>query len=100
MYGSLWPLPELPLPSNDKVHHIIGYFGLSFPLAIRRPPNTWMWCSAIVLLSAVIELLQPYVNRFGEWQDLGANCIGVAIALVLGLAITKWIPKPQTSECR
>lgn len=100
IYGSLWPLPDLPLPSNDKVHHIIGYFGLSLPLAIRRPPKTWIWCSVIVSLSAAIELLQPYVNRYGEWQDLAANCagIGLALALALGALITKWVPKPHTPK--
>lgn len=36
-----------------------------------------------VLYSGMIELIQPYVNRYGEWLDLAANTLGLACGLLL-----------------
>jgi len=33
--------------------------------------------------SGAIELLQPYVNRYGEWMDLAANAMGVVCGLIV-----------------
>jgi len=42
-----------------------------------------------VLWSGAIELIQPYVNRYGEWLDLAANVAGVAIGAMVGIAIVR-----------
>lgn len=75
---SLWPADQLPqVPGSDKSHHFISYGALIFPIALRKPK----YCSWVVLgfavFSGVIELIQPYVNRYGEWLDMGANIAGL-----------------------
>ncbi len=33
--------------------------------------------------SGAIELIQPYVNRFGEWLDLAANTGGLISGFII-----------------
>ncbi|MGC9519267.1 MAG: hypothetical protein ACP5FP_06375 [Desulfuromonadaceae bacterium] len=40
----------------------------------------------------MIELIQPYVNRYAEWQDMLANTGGIIIGLVSGI----WIKATST----
>ena len=44
-----------------------------------------------ILLGGAIEIIQPYVNRYGEWLDFMANTIGVVIGLAIGLFLNKLI---------
>ena len=44
-----------------------------------------------ICLGGVIELIQPYVNRYGEWLDFIANVTGVLIGSVFGLLANKFI---------
>ncbi|WHI47184.1 hypothetical protein [Microbulbifer sp. VAAF005] len=86
---SLFPLPEVPnIPGTDKTNHLIAYSALMFPVALRRPSYWWLIGLFFVLWSGGIELLQPYVNRTGEWLDFAANTAGILsgtlIAWVLG----------------
>ena len=37
--------------------------------------------------SGLIELIQPYVNRYGEWLDMLANTAGVVCGVALATAI-------------
>ena len=85
---SLYPLPELPpVPGSDKTHHFIAYAILMFPTALRKP-NYWPAIGLFFIgWSGAIELLQPYVNRYGEFQDLVANIIG----LVSGFGAVQFI---------
>jgi hypothetical protein len=75
---SLWPLDELPVvPGSDKLHHFIAYAFLMFPVALRKPEK-WIWLAVgFVAYSGAIELIQPYVNRYGEWLDMAANTAGI-----------------------
>ena len=84
--GSLLPAPELPkVPGTDKTHHFIAYCALMLPAALARPKH-WLYIAlAFVLYSGVIELIQPYVNRYGEWLDLLANLGGIVIAILFSL---------------
>ena len=85
---SLWPLDNLPLvPGSDKTHHLIAYAALVFPTALRKP-NRWMWLVVFfILYSGLIELVQPYVNRYGEWLDMLANTAGVFCGIALAIVI-------------
>lgn len=80
--GSLMPLAELPaVPGSDKAHHLIGYAALVFCSALRRP-SYWLYLVlGFALWGGAIELIQPHVNRYGEWQDLLANCVGLALGV-------------------
>jgi len=84
---SLWPLEQLPsVPGTDKTHHLIAYALLMFPTALRKPKNWLLIGLLFIAYSGTIELLQPYVNRYGEWLDMLANSAGVACgALAAGL---------------
>lgn len=86
---SLWPLQALPdTPGSDKSHHLVAYAALMFPVALRRPRHWAVIGLLFVLYSGLIELIQPTVNRYGEWLDLAANSAGVVcgwlIAVLMG----------------
>ena len=81
---SLWPLDELPsIPGTDKTHHVIAYALLMLPVALRKPDNWVLYGSLFIAYGGVIELLQPYVNRYGEWMDVLANAAGVVCGLII-----------------
>jgi VanZ family protein len=87
---SLWPVAQLPeVPGTDKTHHLIAYLVASFPICIKRPQYWRALLLAIVMYSGLIELLQPYVNRYGEWLDLMANAIGALLAVLLSDVLLK-----------
>lgn len=93
---SLYPLDSLPpVPGTDKTHHFIAYATLSFPVALRKP-KSWLYVVfGILLFSGAIELIQPYVNRYGEWLDMAANTLGVIVGIVFASA-AKAISKYDT----
>ena len=88
---SLYPLESLPsVPGSDKTHHFIAYAALMFPVALRKP-NYWPFIGLFFIFwSGGIELIQPYVNRYGEWLDMAANVTGIACGLLL-VQLTNWI---------
>ena len=85
---SLWPLDSLPsVPGSDKTHHLIAYAAVVFPVALRKP-NRWMLFVVFFIgYSGLIELIQPYVNRHGEWLDMLANTAGVVCGIALATGI-------------
>lgn len=87
---SLWPVEHLPqVPGTDKSHHFIAYGALMFPVALRKPKH-WLWIAlGFAAFSGAIELIQPYVNRYGEWLDMAANVAG----LVCGIVAAKFIAR-------
>ena len=83
---SLSPLEKLPdVAGTDKTHHIIAYGLLAIPTAIAVPKRIWILATCYLLLGGIIELIQPLVNRYGEWLDFGANLCGVVIGSALGM---------------
>lgn len=83
---SLRPLAALPaVPGTDKTHHFIAYAVLMLPTAIRKPKHWLLIALLFAICSGAIELIQPYVNRYGELEDMVANVGGLAC----GLAIAK-----------
>jgi VanZ family protein len=85
---SLWPVAQLPkVPGTDKSHHFIAYGALIFPLALRKPTH-WLWiASSFIVFSGLIELIQPYVNRYGEWLDMAANVAGLGFGIIIASII-------------
>ena len=81
---SLWPLGQLPsVPGTDKTHHLIAYGLLTLPTALRKPDKWILFVLLFIAYSGAIELIQPYVNRYGEWQDMFANAAGIACGLII-----------------
>lgn len=93
MVLSLWPLEKLPsMPGTDKSHHLIAYAFLIFPTALRKP-NKWILLSLLFIsFGGAIELLQPYVNRYGDWLDMAANTAGVACGLIMAELANHFFP--------
>ena len=82
---SLYPLPALPeVPGADKTHHLIAYGFLAFPAALKGPNKLTILLLCFVAFGGLIELIQPYVNRYGEWLDFVANTAGVALGTAIG----------------
>lgn len=81
---SLWPNQMLPaVPGSDKTHHLIAYAALAFPTALRKPDRWYYLITGMALWSGAIELIQPFVNRYGEWLDMAANCTGLLLGCLL-----------------
>ena len=96
---SLVPPPELPpMPGSDKTHHLIAYSILIFPAALRKPDYLPAICLFFTCGSGAIELIQPLVNRYGEFSDLLANITGLVCGLLAAKFIT-WL-LPANSECK
>lgn len=91
---SLWPVAQLPsVPGTDKTHHFIAYATLMFPTALRRPKHWMMIAFAFFTFSGAIELIQPYVNRYGEWLDLAANALGLLCGFILAKVLLLFCSK-------
>lgn len=89
---SLLPADELPpFPGTDKTHHLIAYAAVSFPVMLKHPRYLYLLAIGLTAYSGVIELIQPYVNRYGEWLDLAANACGVLIGGLLARYCQRFI---------
>jgi len=85
---SLWPVASLPsVPGTDKTHHFIAYAALMLPTALRQPKHCLIITIAFLAFSGAIELIQPYVNRYGEWLDMAANGFGLICGFILAKII-------------
>ncbi len=91
---SLWPAAYLPsVPGTDKTHHFIAYASLMFPIALKQPKFILIIALGFIAFSGAIELIQPYVNRYGEWLDLAANVIGLFCGWLFAKVILYFIKK-------
>ena len=87
---SLNPFSTLPdAPGSDKTHHLIAYAVLALPTALRKPKHWPLIILCFALYSGLIELIQPQVNRYGEWTDFMANVVGLLIGVCLSFLINK-----------
>lgn len=95
--ASLFPVAQLPsVPGSDKTHHFVSYAAVVFPIALAKPKH-WLWLALLVIgWSGAIELIQPYVNRYGEWLDLAANSAGVLIGILLAMLSRRLFLKSST----
>ena len=89
---SLTPLKELPpVPGSDKAHHFVAYAALIFPAALRKFDYWLLVGLFFVCWSGLIELIQPYVNRYGEVQDMVANTSGLLCGVILAILIRHFV---------
>lgn len=100
-YLSLSPIQELPsVPGTDKTHHFIAYAALMFPIALRKPKHWKIYGAVLIGYSGVIELIQPYMNRHGEWLDMLANTSGVIIGIFLATLVNFLVNQIRMSKSR
>ncbi len=91
---SLWPAAYLPeVPGTDKTHHFIAYAALIFPAALRKPKHYLVFVIIFIAFSGMIELIQPYVNRYGEWLDMLANTAGLVCGWLLAKVLRYFYQK-------
>ncbi|NWH05851.1 VanZ family protein [Desulfobacter latus] len=95
---SLLPLDALPpAPGTDKTHHFIAYAMLMLPTALRKPANWILLGLFFILYSGAIELIQPFINRYGEWMDLFANSAGIICGAIIAMLIN-FIMSAKTTQ--
>jgi VanZ family protein len=86
---SLWPAEQLPrVVGGDKIHHYIAYALLTLPVAIKKPKYWQFILLSFLFYSGVIELIQGYFNRYGEWLDLVANSLGILTGVIVAQLIS------------
>lgn len=87
--------PGGPLPLTDKQLHALAFGLLVMPVALTRP-RALVWLAPVALLyGASIELIQPSVGRTGEWADLLADALGIALVCGLGLLRSRLRPSAR-----
>ena len=87
---SLYPLQEQPnIPGSDKIHHLIAYSALAIGIGLRRPSNYVLIIIFFSFYSGLIEIIQPYVNRFREIEDFIFNNLGLILGFVTGAFVKK-----------
>lgn len=92
---SLSPLPELPPGAqNDKLNHFVAYAALALPVALARPRFWMAMIAGLALWSGMIELVQPRVNRYGEWADFAANSAGLGLGILLATGLRRLFARP------
>lgn len=95
---SLTPLSQLPpVPGSDKTHHLIAYAALAFPNALARPQKIIFFALVYVCFGGVIELVQPFANRYASWLDFAANLGGVLIGTYGGVFVNKYLNRKKTA---
>ncbi|MEO9274757.1 hypothetical protein ABFY09_07830 [Marinomonas sp. 5E14-1] len=82
--ATLLPAENLPpAPGSDKLHHIIGFGGWALMCAFGSIKRFTYMALFIIFWGGAIELIQPSVNRYGEWLDFYADTLGVAIVFFI-----------------
>jgi hypothetical protein len=95
---SLWPAANLPqVPGSDKTHHFISYGALMLPAALAKPKHLFYIACGFALFSGAIEIIQPYVNRYGEWLDMAANVAGLTCGFLVAKIMQFFSTKAKTN---
>ncbi len=78
------------IQGTDKYLHIASYIFLSFSASLRKPTNYILIFFYFFLFGIVIELIQPFFNRYFELLDILANAIGIFLAITFAVALRKY----------
>ena len=84
------PVHQNGVPGSDKVHHLLAFAALAFPLSAARPRLAPWVVLGVVAYGALIEIIQPYTGRHAEWGDLVADAGGAILGSVAGAAAGLW----------
>ena len=85
LIGTLSPIPQkIEAPGSDKWHHFIAFAALTYPLTASSKRLGLAIVLFGICLGAGIEIIQPYVNRFGDLNDFKADVIGILLGYLLG----------------
>jgi hypothetical protein len=84
------PLQGLGLLQIDKLYHIAAFVALLLPAALLDPRGLRWVLPAGLALGLAIEVVQPNVGREASAFDFLADAIGLALGLVMGLALRRF----------
>jgi len=89
--ATLLPAEQLPTaPGSDKLHHVIGFAAWTIMIAAGNFKTFSYLCVFIWLWGGAIEIIQPYVNRYGEWADFAGDSLGVLIVFGIVFFLRKY----------
>ena len=88
---TLAPVSAASVPGSDKLHHVLGFAALSFPLPFARPKLALPIVLGVAAYGGLIELIQPYVGRQAEWGDFLADVSGAIMGASLGALCSRWL---------
>lgn len=90
-------LPQAALPQppiGDKTEHFIAYAGLSSLmltwLVFTRPKLRRAWVLTLLVCAAygaIDEITQPIVNRYCDFRDFLADCVGAALGTLVVMIV-------------
>ncbi|MEL0637277.1 hypothetical protein V6259_10935 [Marinomonas sp. TI.3.20] len=91
---TLTPMEQLPaVAGSDKLHHVLGFSGWSLLCVFGPRKRFFIMALFIFLWGGAIELIQPSVNRHGEWADFVADGIGVLLVTLAALIYSRFSQK-------
>lgn len=80
--STLTPADYLPpAPGSDKLHHLIGFGSWALLCAFGPMRRFIIMAILMIIWGGMIEIIQPHINRYGEWLDFIANTSGVLLVV-------------------
>ena len=87
-FGTLTPLPQaVDVAGTDKWHHFLAFAALTYPLTAASRRYWLLIITFGLVFGASIEIIQPYVNGFGDMADFTADAVGVLIGFSFGIIV-------------
>ena len=97
---SLTPAMEpSPITGLDKVHHLLAYSALTFPISLSYHPRHRFifWFSSV--WGGMIEIIQPIVGRQADTIDALVNSFGALLGIGIAIITIKALDKvPSLSD--
>jgi hypothetical protein len=97
IFGCLVPSGSVPqLGMNDKLEHMIAYFGLALCYGGLIEPRRYPYLAlALLALGGGIEIAQGLMGwgRDADWRDFYADALGSALGLSLCMAGLRHWPR-------
>lgn len=88
---TLAPISGKGVPGSDKLHHSLAFAALAFPMPFARPGLVLPFIFSVIAYGGLIEVIQPFFGREGDWGDFLADIIGAVLGGVLGAQSGKWL---------
>ena len=97
--ATLLPADSLPpAPGGDKLHHIIGFGGWTLMCAFGPFKRFVYMTLCIIFWGGAVEIIQPYVNRYGEWLDFYADAFGALLVLIIRFSARSFVTRKNKQD--
>lgn len=81
---TLAPISSKGVPGSDKLHHLLAFAALAFPLPFARPRFVWPVIMGVSAYGGLIEVIQPFFGREASWGDFLVDILGATLGGLLG----------------